>query len=165
MKALTPKIAIVVLTVGLADQATKTVARALLPACTQAGQSSCSPLGSGLLRFLRMGNGGSALGFAQGEGLWTFLAMGGCLLTLSYLRRRPGTLLGLAVGLQLGGAISNLLDRLVAGAVTDFFVVGPIVLNLADLALIAGTAIATCVLMTEPNDRMDRGLKEEVRPR
>jgi lipoprotein signal peptidase len=168
MRALIHKIAIVALLVGIADQITKTLARILLPICTHAGQTSCAPIGTGLFRFLRMGNGGSALGFAQGEGLWTLLALGGCALTLCYCSRRPGMLLGLAAGLQLGGAASNLADRLVTGAVTDFFVAGPIVLNLADLALVAGTAIAVCVLMTEPIDRPDRSnrrLKEEVRPR
>jgi signal peptidase II len=164
MKTLTLRVAIVALVVGIADQATKTLARALLPVCSHPGQPSCIPIGTGAFRFLRMGNGGSALGFGQGEGLWTLLALGGCALTLGYLSRRPGVLLGLAAGLQLGGAVSNLTDRLLTGTVTDFFVVGPIVLNLADLALVAGTVIAVFVLWTDPQ-HAQRPIRQEVRPR
>jgi hypothetical protein len=40
MKALTSKIASVILAITLADQATKTLARILLPVCTHAGQAS-----------------------------------------------------------------------------------------------------------------------------
>lgn len=41
-------------------------------------------------------------------------------------------------GVTLGGACSNLSDRVVTGAVRDVFAVQRVVLNLADLALVAG---------------------------
>jgi signal peptidase II len=40
--------------------------------------------------------------------------------------------------LLLGGALGNLVDRAATGAVHDFLVVGPVVLNLADVAVLAG---------------------------
>ena len=43
-------------------------------------------------------------------------------------------------GLILGGAISNLLDRLVGGSVRDFLATPWIVLNVADLAVVVGLA-------------------------
>jgi signal peptidase II len=48
----------------------------------------------------------------------------------------------MALGLQLGGAISNLSDRLAFGSVTDFISVGwwP-VFNIADSSIVVGITI------------------------
>jgi lipoprotein signal peptidase len=43
-----------------------------------------------------------------------------------------------AVGLVVGGAAANTLDRAINGAVHDFLIVGPIIVNLADLAVLVG---------------------------
>jgi lipoprotein signal peptidase len=51
-----------------------------------------------------------------------------------------GNLPAPAAGLTIGGAVANTIDRAVNGAVTDFLVLGPVVLNLADGAVIAGLA-------------------------
>ncbi len=40
--------------------------------------------------------------------------------------------------LVLGGALGNLVDRAATGAVNDFLIAGPVVLNVADLAVVAG---------------------------
>ena len=45
------------------------------------------------------------------------------------------------VGLLVGGGAANGIDRLVNGAVTDFLVVGPVLINLADIAIVAGIAV------------------------
>jgi signal peptidase II len=48
----------------------------------------------------------------------------------------------LGVGLQLAGALSNLLDRLLAGGVTDYINVSPrFTFNLADLFLLVGMVL------------------------
>jgi len=47
------------------------------------------------------------------------------------------------VGLLVGGGLANGLERLVSGAVTDFVVVGPVVVNLADVTIVIGIAILT----------------------
>jgi signal peptidase II len=50
--------------------------------------------------------------------------------------------LKLALGLQLGGAMGNLIDRLTLGRVTDFISVGSFaVFNVADSAITVGTCI------------------------
>jgi lipoprotein signal peptidase len=41
----------------------------------------------------------------------------------------------------LGGAVSNLFDRLLDGTVTDFINIGISTLNLADVAIIAGIVL------------------------
>jgi lipoprotein signal peptidase len=40
--------------------------------------------------------------------------------------------------LIIGGSLSNLLDRLLLGAVRDFLAIAHLVINLADLAVLAG---------------------------
>jgi lipoprotein signal peptidase len=40
----------------------------------------------------------------------------------------------------MAGAVANALDRAVDGAVTDWFALGPLVLNVADVALFAALA-------------------------
>jgi signal peptidase II len=51
---------------------------------------------------------------------------------------------GLGLGLLLGGATSNLADRVVKGAVTDFISIGiwP-TFNLADAAMVTGAVLLT----------------------
>jgi lipoprotein signal peptidase len=53
---------------------------------------------------------------------------------------RRGALPGWIPALVVGGAASNLLDRLLLGSVRDFLAVGHVVVNLADLAVLAGVA-------------------------
>lgn len=52
-----------------------------------------------------------------------------------------GRLSSMGVAMTLGGAASNLLDRALLGWVRDFLVVGPVVINVADLAVVIGLAI------------------------
>ena len=92
---------------------------------------------------------GSALGFAQGWWLWIVLAAVGLGLIPLYAHwlGRSGWVAAMGVGLQVGGAIGNLLDRLILGGATDvlYLGVGPI-WNLADVALVVGTLMATWAL-------------------
>jgi signal peptidase II len=137
---------IVALTVLLADEITKTAARLLLPACIVPGSDTCALRRFAGLNLSRVGNAGSPLGFAQGEWIWVVLALLGTTLCVAYARRRDDRVLWIAAGLQLGGAAGNLLDRLVFGHVTDFVVVGRVVLNLADVALLVGAVVGTVAL-------------------
>lgn len=41
-------------------------------------------------------------------------------------------------GLTIGGAISNVADRLIYGSVRDFITVGNVALNIADVAILVG---------------------------
>jgi lipoprotein signal peptidase len=75
------------------------------------------------------------------------MAVAGILLVPMYARARTGGgVLVVAAGLQLGGALGNLADRIAFGGATDFLHVGAVVLNVADLALVAGAVIGTSML-------------------
>jgi signal peptidase II len=85
--------------------------------------------------------------FPQGSelGRWLLVALGivGALLFSWWLWITRGKLATLALGLIIGGAISNVIDRLAYGAVADFFLlhVGRFewyVFNLADVWIVAG---------------------------
>ncbi len=56
----------------------------------------------------------------------------------------------ISLGLQLGGAMGNLLDRMVYGSVVDFIDIGfwPI-FNLADAAIVVGVSILSYHLWNE----------------
>ena len=83
-----------------------------------------------------------------GRVLLTLLAVGAFVLVLYYLRKTPidNTRLHIALGLVGGGAIGNLVDRVIYGKVTDFIVwkVGvhewP-AFNIADAALCIGVGL------------------------
>ena len=57
-------------------------------------------------------------------------------------------ILRLSIGLQLGGASGNILDRIVYGSVIDFFDVGwwP-VFNIADSSIVVGMVIMITTLL------------------
>jgi signal peptidase II len=61
---------------------------------------------------------------------------------------RANQLVSLGIAVALAGASSNLRDRLARGAVVDFIAIGwwP-VFNLADLAIVAGAAVAAVSLL------------------
>ena len=77
-----------------------------------------------------------------GPALVVALTVAAGLILVAYFARRPDRpLLWLAVGMVLGGAVGNLIDRARYGAVTDF--VDPTfwpAFNLADAAIVLGVA-------------------------
>lgn len=66
-------------------------------------------------------------------------------------------LLRLSLGLQLGGALGNLLDRLARGHVVDFihFKFWP-VFNMADSCIVVGVALMTYLLLREGEAERER---------
>jgi len=110
----------------------------------------------GFLELRRIQNTGAAFGLFQGQGLaLSIIALAGIVvilfLVLSYHRRFP--LLAalptrIALGLILGGAVGNLIDRLSLGYVTDFidFHLWP-AFNVADSSTTVGAIIiAYCLI-------------------
>ena len=71
-------------------------------------------------------------------------------------------LLRFAIGLQLGGAFGNLIDRLREGSVVDFIDVGwwPI-FNLADSSIVVGITILISVMMFNKGEREEGGLDND----
>jgi signal peptidase II len=95
--------------------------------------------------FTRVENPGAAFGLGQGLGtLFVFTAFVAVLLIVFYFRRLAihSVLLRIALGLQLGGAMGNLIDRLSQGAVTDFINLGWFpVFNVADSGITVGSIL------------------------
>lgn len=61
-------------------------------------------------------------------------------------------------GLLIGGGAGNLIDRLLFGAVHDWLDLGKVVVNLADLAILAGLAgyLASVALHRRAESRLER---------
>ena len=121
-----------------ADQATKWFALEVL------SRVPTVPVFPGLFHLTFVLNSGVAFGFFQGHGLWITL---GTLVILALLfratlRLTPGKWVPVCLGLILGGAMGNLIDRLRFGSVVDFldFRVWP-VFNLADSCITVGAAL------------------------
>ena len=134
----------------LIDEGTKSVARAMLALCRPEAAACQEVRLTSWIGFVRVENAGSALGFGQGMWGWVALAVVGLLLVPVYLRGTHTRLIALAAALQLGGALGNLFDRVMFGGATDFVAVGPIVLNVADVASLAGAGLAVRLLATTP---------------
>jgi signal peptidase II len=98
-------------------------------------------------------NTGVAFGLAGGAGAGLVLVTLAALALIAYVFGRDPERKGMwvAVGLLAGGALGNLIDRLVAGEVTDYIVVGswpPF--NLADIAITAGVVLMVLIYLREP---------------
>jgi len=110
----------------------------------------------GFLRIVHISNTGAAFGLFQGYSFaLTIVALIGILvilfLALSFSSRLPflSSWLGkLSLGLMLGGAVGNLIDRVHLGYVTDFIDLGfwP-AFNVADSAITVGVIIFAYVLL------------------
>ncbi len=97
-------------------------------------------------RIVHWNNSGAAFGILQGRSLLftvlAFIVTGVIIYYFPRVSTRDWTL-RLAMGLQLGGALGNLIDRLtMGGQVTDFISVGSFaVFNIADASITVGVAI------------------------
>lgn len=136
---------ILALAVLALDQWTKWLVQEHLPLLVS------QPVIPGLLNLTHVENTGVAFGLFAAHGdlfrTWALAGVGllALVVVLVYFRRTPveDRLLLTALGLVLGGAVGNLLDRIVAGAVTDFidFYVGTYhwhTFNVADSAITVG---------------------------
>jgi signal peptidase II len=99
----------------------------------------------GFIRITHGFNTGTAFGFFPNQTTVLIIAS---LLAIGFLfyfyqtHLMPLKLLRLGIGLQLGGAAGNLIDRLRSGFVVDFIDVGPWpIFNLADSCIVVGITI------------------------
>jgi signal peptidase II len=96
-------------------------------------------------RIIHWYNSGAAFGMFQGQGwIFTVLAFVVAALIIYYYPRVEAEewWLKLAMGMQMGGALGNVIDRLTRGQVTDFISIGTFpVFNVADSSISVGVAI------------------------
>jgi signal peptidase II len=105
--------------------------------------------------FVLTWNAGISYGLLQQDtvlGRWLLLGFtcGAVLLLWVWLARAPSRLTALALGLIIGGAVGNAIDRFAYGAVADFVFLHAtfgtwefrwFIFNLADVAIVAGVAL------------------------
>jgi signal peptidase II len=136
-------IGIAALVIGL-DQLTKWLVRTNMAL----GESIPS---EGFVRLTYTTNTGGAFGiFSSQTFLLAIVAIISVLVFLIYLRYIPleSTLLKVGLGIDLGGAVGNLIDRLRFRNVTDFIDIGPWpVFNVADMSIVVGTIIIAYYLL------------------
>lgn len=148
--------AIVLLTALLVlalDQASKAAVQQFL---IDRGSSSV-PLFGGLVRLTYVENWGSAFGLFQNQTLFFIvigvLVIGGILIGQRFIPAHRTTL-AICLGMQLGGASGNLLDRVRFGHVFDFVdLTWWPVFNVADSAIVVGVLILVYHLLTSPADQ------------
>lgn len=115
-----------------------------------------------IFRIVNLQNSGAAFGmFKNGSLIFTILAVLVTLVIIYYFPRIPNHewTIKLALGMQLGGALGNLYDRLLfEGSVTDFVAIGNFpVFNVADSSISVGSAILILsVWITERRDKLAR---------
>ena len=135
------------------DQASKVAVRQFL---LSRGSSSV-PLFGGLVRLTYVENRGSAFGLFQNQTLFFIvigvLVIGGILIGQRFIPAHRTTL-AICLGMQLGGASGNLLDRIRFGHVFDFIDLRwwP-VFNVADSAIVVGVLILVYHLLTSPAEQ------------
>jgi signal peptidase II len=149
-------VAIVVIAI---DQLAKAIVRAQI-----APGEDVRVIGADTLHLVNARNSGIAGGLLAGQSTALIIAVSAvALLSLSWIATRlapRGGLAWLPVGMVLGGGLSNLLDRLTQGAVTDWIVrghSGP--MNLADQAITLGIVILLVLVW-----RGDRAERRALRP-
>jgi signal peptidase II len=155
--------------IGL-DQWTKSIVRAnLTPGASwlPGGLDWLAPYA----RILYINNAGAAFGSFQDKSwLFAILAVLISALIVYYYPQvaREDVLIRLALGLEMGGALGNAIDRILFGKVTDFISVGGFwVFNIADIsvnlcvaALLLGLWFKTRRQYSEPG--LESGVQEEA---
>ena len=139
-------------TVIALDQATKAIIRATL----SPGESW--PDGDWLLNIVHVTNSGAAFGILQGQTVFLIVtSILGVAAIVFYYVSPPleHGLLRVALGLQMGGAAGNLIDRIRLGEVTDFvnFEFFP-AFNVADASITVGVVAIIGFFLALETDRL-----------
>lgn len=156
-------LALVAAGVILLDQVTKAVVRANIPFGSQ-----WMPVDwiAPFFRFVHWENTGAAFGlFQQGGILFGVLAVLVAVFIVIYFPQIPREerLMRIALAMQLGGALGNLVDRIRLGAVTDFISVGTFpVFNIADSSITVGVGLLLLSLWLAEKKEKKRTLKEQT---
>ena len=105
-------------------------------------------------------NSGVSFGFLNAQHdlvrwLLATFSVGVAILLIAWVRRAERPLFATAVGLVIGGALGNVIDRIRLGAVADFVDVSrlyfPWVFNIADSAISVGIALLLLDMLIQDN--------------
>jgi signal peptidase II len=133
--------------VVVADQVTKYAVRISID------PNQSVPVIKGLFYFTHIRNTGAAFGmFSQKQPVFVAATVLAIVLIIVYHLKTKETdfLFNAALGLELGGAVGNLIDRISQGWVTDFIHVPNFpVFNIADSAIVAGVALLIIVMLRD----------------
>lgn len=144
---------LVAATIIVVDHLTKLIIEGSLPLYQSWTPFEALPF----VRITHVSNTGAAFGiFPDASLFFMIMAIIVAAFILIYNFRLPADqrLLRLALGLQLGGAVGNLIDRFRLGHVTDFVDIGPLaVFNVADAAIVCGVATLVLVMLREERQR------------
>ncbi len=148
------------------DQLSKNIIENNLPA-----NYSWAPVDSlaNLFQFTHVQNTGAAFGlFSGGGSLFAIIAILVSAIIIFYNYSLPAGFfpLRMALGLQLGGALGNLIDRFRLGHVTDFLDFGPwYIFNFADASIVAGVLILGWLMWREERElRMNSPVEQSELP-
>ncbi len=111
----------------------------------------------GVLRIQSTQNTGMALGLFSGSAVWvavlSLLMLAACMLLLRKMPFRG--LAAYSLGLMLGGALGNLIDRVIYGYVLDMFEVlfmNFYIFNVADIGVVVGAVLCAVSVLFRPED-------------
>jgi len=114
------------------------------------------------LKFVNWSNTGAAFGlFQQGGLIFGILAVIVSIVIVIYYPQIPEgePLMRIAMAMQMGGALGNLIDRIFFGPVTDFIAVGAFpVFNVADSSITVGVAVLILALWISERREMQNSL-------
>ncbi len=122
------------------------------------------PIIENLLYFTSHRNKGAAFGILQGQ-MWLFFIVTVVVVVfvVYYMNKyaKESKLLGISLGLVLGGAIGNFIDRLFRGEVVDFidvyiFTYDFAIFNVADMALVIGVGILMVQIFLEERNAREK---------
>ena len=153
---------LVMSTIVIADQISKNAVEANIPLNQYWAPF---PEQAALLKISHVSNTGAAFGiFPGGSPIFMIVAVVVAIIIVIYNHKLPAhhVWYRLALGLQLGGALGNLIDRFRIGHVTDFIDVGPVpVFNVADASIVVGTMLlGFLILREERTNSSGRGAEE-----
>ena len=155
---------IIAFTIIILDQLTKEIVRSNMPLYTSWAPF---PALENFFRFTHATNTGVAFGlFQNGNGIFAIFVSAIAIGIIVFNQRlAPGNpLLRVALGLQLGGAIGNLIDRLTQGYVTDFLDFGPWpIFNVADMAVVGGVILLAYIMLQEDRKESARQKGEKLK--
>jgi len=159
---------LLIVVVGLVialDQITKSTIRANIPL-----GGSWMPVKwlAPFFRFVNWENTGAAFGLFKSGGLvFGVLAVIVSIVIVIYYPQIPENerFMRIAIGMQMGGALGNLTDRIFYGPVTDFIAVGNFpVFNIADSSITVGVGILMLALWISEKREKQASLAAQNKP-